>query len=381
MLWLAGNALCRIHEYKRQLLNLLWCIHRYHQLKAMGPVQAASEVPRMVLFAGKAAPAYHLAKRIIRLIHCVANVVNHDPDVGDALKVVFLPNYNVSVAEIIIPAAELSQQISCAGMEASGTGNMKQAMNGALIIGTLDGANVEIGEEAGWEHLFLFGARASEVPALREEAQARVAAAKAAAAGGKAAAGSAAVAATTTASPAVASAAASAAGTASAAPEGDLVGANALSEAEMAEGVSAFEAVLAALRAGEFGSPDLHADVLRSVRPENDYYLMRQDWPSYCISQQRVQDAYADEAAWTRSSIMMSAGCGKFSSDRTIRQYCDEMWGISPLRRPDPTMGRAIDIDPSVDSALSPEDRDLVLAGIAGGKTSAEAMEGVVPTI
>jgi len=298
----------------------------------MSPADKAMQVPRVVMFSGKAAPGYHLAKRIIKLVHCVATVVNSDPDIDDELKVVFLPNYNVSLAELIIPAADLSQQISCAGMEASGTGNMKQAMNGALIIGTLDGANVEIGEECGWSNLFLFGARASEVPALRDDLRFG----------------------TKTAASSRDDADAAAAATPE---EGDLVGATALSAAEMADGSAALERVLAAIRDGQFGDAEGFGEILNEVEPQHDYYLLRQDWPSYCVAQQRVQDVYADERQWTRMSIMSSAGCGKFSSDRTIKQYCEDMWGITPLRRPDPEAGRRAEIDPSVDEMLSPQER------------------------
>jgi glycogen phosphorylase len=358
----------RIHEYKRQLLNVLWCVHRYHSLKAMSRAERSREAPRVVMFAGKAAPGYYIAKRIIKLVHCVGDVVNNDPEIDGLLKVLFLPNYNVSLAEIIIPAADLSQQISCAGMEASGTGNMKQAMNGALIIGTLDGANVEIGEECGFENLFIFGARASEVSGLR----AAVHKVESDEVGDKE-------------EPVVSASATPGAGVRTPAPEGDLVGADALTAAEMAEGFAAFDAVVAAIAGGDFnplGGGD-HSDLLRTLDPVHDYYLVRQDFPSYCLAQARVQSIFLDKPTWTRMSIMTSAGCGKFSSDRTIQQYCSEMWGIKPLRRPDPMMASKtvmqdidaiaegvvsldrLGIDPMVDESMSPTEREMVAKSIA----------------
>ena len=159
----------RIHEYKRQLLNVLGIIHRYDQIKKMSPEQRKNLVPRVCVIGGKAAPGYEMAKRIIKLICAVGDKINNDKDVGDLLKLIFVPDYNVSTAEVLIPGTELSQHISTAGTEASGTSNMKFAMNGSLIIGTLDGANVEIADEIGRENIFIFGAEAHDVPRLREE--------------------------------------------------------------------------------------------------------------------------------------------------------------------------------------------------------------------
>ncbi|GLJ27105.1 hypothetical protein SUGI_0531540 [Cryptomeria japonica] len=159
----------RIHEYKRQLLNILGAIYRYKRLKEMSAEERKKVVPRTIMIGGKAFATYTQAKRIVKLVNDVGAVVNNDPAIGDLLKVVFIPNYNVSVAEILIPGSELSQHISTAGMEASGTSNMKFALNGCLIIGTLDGANVEIREEIGKDNFFLFGAEAHDVPKLRKE--------------------------------------------------------------------------------------------------------------------------------------------------------------------------------------------------------------------
>lgn len=159
----------RIHEYKRQFMNILYVIHRYLAIKKASPVEKVTKfLPRTIMFGGKAAPGYLNAKRIIKLINAVAAKVNNDADVGDLLKVVYLPNYNVSNAQIIIPASELSQHISTAGLEASGTSNMKFVMNGSLIIGTMDGANVEIAEEVGPSNMFIFGALVDQIDGLQD---------------------------------------------------------------------------------------------------------------------------------------------------------------------------------------------------------------------
>ena len=157
----------RLHEYKRQFMNALFLVYRYLEIKNSTPEARKNMVPRAVFIGGKAAPGYIVAKRIIKFINCISDVVNNDPEVGDLLKVVFLPNYNVSNAQVIIPAAELSQHISTAGTEASGTSNMKFCMNGCLIIGTMDGANVEIVEEVGENNIFIFGARVDDIETLR----------------------------------------------------------------------------------------------------------------------------------------------------------------------------------------------------------------------
>ena len=265
----------RIHEYKRQLLNLLSIIYRYKQIKSMTPEQKKQVVPRVCIIGGKAAPGYEMAKRIIKLVSAVGTKVNTDPDVGDLLKVVFIPDYNVSLAEVIIPGSELSQHISTAGTEASGTSNMKFAMNGSLIIGTMDGANVEIAEEIGNDNIFIFGALAHQVPGLRAERR-----------GFK--------------------------------PD------------------PRFEEVCNLIRSGWFGWPDYFMPVVDAITGDKggDYYLVANDFPSYLKAQEEVDRAYKDRKRWTRMSIMSTAGTGKFSSDRTIQEYAKDIWKVEPCPRP-----------------------------------------------
>jgi glycogen phosphorylase len=268
----------RIHEYKRQLMNILSVIARYQAIKTASPAERAAMVPRAVIFGGKAASAYRAAKKIVRLITAVAAVVNADPEVGDLLKVVFLPDYNVSLAETIIPAAELSQHISTAGTEASGTSNMKFAMNGSLIIGTMDGANIEIAEAAGAENLFIFGVDAEDVPRLRRE------------------------------------------------------------RAGFQDYDAAFLAACAAVKAGEFGDADYLAEIIDNVTDMskgNDWFLVANDAAGYAAAQGAADDVYRDQDEWTRRSIVMAASSGGFSSDRTIAQYASEIWGVVGTRRPE----------------------------------------------
>jgi starch phosphorylase len=259
----------RIHEYKRQLLNVLHVITQYHRI-----LDAPNEthVPRAAIFAGKAAPGYPMAKLIIRLINAVADVVNGEPAIGDRLKVVFLADYRVSLAENIFPAADLSEQISTAGTEASGTGNMKFALNGALTIGTMDGANIEIADEVGAENIFIFGLRADEVAARR--------------------------------------------------PRHDPWACY--------HGDAELHRVLDAIAGGAFSSrqPDLFQPIVRSLLEGGDPYLLLADYGSYVNCQRQVSRAYRDERTWARMSIANVAGMGRFSTDRTIRQYADEIWGV-----------------------------------------------------
>ncbi|CAI5513504.1 unnamed protein product [Closterium sp. Naga37s-1] len=264
----------RIHEYKRQLLNILGVVHRYKKMKEMSPEQRRAHfAPRAVIFGGKAFATYVQAKRIVKFVCDVAKTVNNDPDIGDLLKVVFVPDYNVSVAEVLIPASELSEHISTAGMEASGTSNMKFAMNGCLIIGTLDGANVEIREEVGEDNFFLFGARAEEIAGLRIQRA-----------------------------------------------EGKFVP------------DPRFEEVKAYVRSGVFGSYN-YDDLIGSLEGNEgygraDYFLVGYDFPAYIECQDKVDEAYRNQERWTRSSILNTAFSGKFSSDRTIRDYANEIWGL-----------------------------------------------------
>ena len=261
----------RIHEYKRQLLNCLHVIKLYQQL-VCNPEQKA--VPRTVIFAGKAAPSYWKAKRIIKLITSVAEVVNNDPRIGNKLRVAFLPNYNVSMAEIIMPGADLSEQISTAGTEASGTGNMKFSLSGALTIGTLDGANVEILEEVGEENIFIFGMTAQEA----EYEHIHI----------------------------------------SRPPQ------------MVCDENPVVAAVIDSLRDGSFshGDTEMFLPLVDSLMSPHDPYLLLRDFESYLDCQKKVDEAYWDQQQWTKMSILNVARMGKFSTDRTIRQYAEEIWGI-----------------------------------------------------
>ena len=264
----------RIHEYKRQLLNILETVARYNAIRANPTIDFA---PRVKIFAGKAAASYTQAKLIIKLAVDVARVVNSDPTLRGLLKVVFLPNYNVSLAETIIPAVDLSEQISTAGMEASGTGNMKMALNGALTIGTLDGANVELRDLVGEDHIFIFGLTASEVEAARAlgiDASARIAA-----------------------SPV-------------------------LREAldEIASGVFSND------DAGRYRG-------LVDTLTHHDYFMLCADFDAYWQTQIRIDQAWRDRKSWMRSSIINTANVGWFSSDRTIAEYAKDIWNapFTPL--------------------------------------------------
>jgi starch phosphorylase len=261
----------RIHEYKRQHLNVLHAVALYRHLKRGG--EAA---PRTIIFGGKAAPGYHTAKLIIKLIHGVAEVVNADRATNDRLRIAFLPDLNVKSAQRIYPAADLSEQISTAGMEASGTGNMKFAMNGALTIGTLDGANVEIREEVGAENFFLFGLTVAEVQQRKAEGY---------------------------------------------------------RPWEIFQQNAELHEALGLIAAGDFsrGDPTLFAPIVRSLL-ERDPFLLCADFQSYLECQRQVGQVYGNKREWTRMSIFNTARIGKFSSDRAIREYCENIWKVSPVK-------------------------------------------------
>ncbi len=263
----------RIHEYKRQHLNVLHVLTLYNRIKK-NPQREFT--PRTVIFAGKAAPGYYTAKLIIKLINSVAELVNNDPDVGDRLKVVFLPNFNVKNAHAIYPAADLSEQISTAGKEASGTGNMKFSMNGALTIGTLDGANIEIRESVGVENFFLFGLTADEVAAMKSEGY----------------------------------------------DPGRFIQSN----EELREVLELIDSGL--LRNAE--AMQFRA-ILDSLMYRDEYMLMA-DYASYVECQEQVSEVYRDQEGWTKMSILNVARIGRFSSDRSIREYAAKIWNVKPVK-------------------------------------------------
>lgn len=263
----------RIHEYKRQHLAVLHIIGLYNRLKRDPSLNL---VPRTFIFGGKAAPGYFMAKLIIKLINSVAEVVNKDPDVRGRLKVVFLPNFNVSLGQRVYPAADLSEQISTAGKEASGTGNMKFAMNGALTIGTLDGANIEIREEAGPENFFLFGLTAEEVYHLKN---------------------------------------------------------NGYHPYEYYNNNSELREVIDRISSGYFsrGDAELFKPIVDSLL-HHDPFLVLADYHAYSDCQKQVAIAYQNQEKWTKMSILNSARMGKFSSDRSIKEYCEEIWDVKPVK-------------------------------------------------
>jgi starch phosphorylase len=263
----------RIHEYKRQLLNILHVLTLYNRIRE-NPDD--DWLPRVVIFAGKAAPSYTVAKWIIQLINNVARVINKDPLVGDRLKVVFIPNYSVSRAEILIPACDLSEQISTAGMEASGTGNMKFALNGAVTIGTLDGANIEIQEEVGSSNIFIFGLSAEEVSTTRSQGYRPL---------------------------------------------------------EIVRHNKELGAVLHQISNGFFCPNDLHRfkPLVDRLLDEGEHFLVLADYEAYVEAQQQVDQAYRDRDGWVRKAILNTANMGKFSSDRAIQNYADEIWKMSPI--------------------------------------------------
>jgi starch phosphorylase len=262
----------RIHEYKRQLLNTLHVIHLYNRVKRG---EVADWTPRCVIIGGKAAPGYAMAKRIVKLINNVAWVVNSDPDIRDLIRVVFIPNYRVSAMEIICPGTDLSEQISTAGKEASGTGNMKFMMNGAITIGTLDGANIEILEEVGEDNFFLFGLNAHQVAETRRAYRPR-----------------------------------------------EIIAAD-----------EELNAVLQLLKSGHFNQfeKNLFDPIIDAIISPHDPWLTAADFRSFVDTQKRVAEAYRDRERWTRMSILNTANSGKFSTDRTMVDYNSEIWRLSPV--------------------------------------------------
>jgi starch phosphorylase len=263
----------RIHEYKRQLLNVMHIITLYNRIKANPNIEV---MPRTFIFGGKAAPGYFMAKMFIKLINSVADMVNHDPDVRGRLKVIFLANYNVSLGELVYTAAELSEQISTAGKEASGTGNMKFALNGALTIGTLDGANVEIRQEVGAENFFLFGLTAQEVMMTK---------------------------------------------------------AHGYHPWHYYDNNEELRNVVDSIASGYFypRDPSLFKSIVDSLMHQDEYMLLA-DYQFYIDCQEQVSQAYRDQDNWTRMSILNVARMGKFSSDRTIWQYAKEIWNVHPVK-------------------------------------------------
>jgi len=263
----------RIHEYKRQLLNLLYVVHRYNRIRDN---PQANIVPRTVIFAGKSAPGYAMAKAIIKLINNVARTINADATVRDKLRVAFLPDYDVSLAQKIMPAADLSEQISTAGMEASGTGNMKLALNGALTIGTLDGANIEIRDHAGAENVFIFGLSAEQVAAKRAAGYV---------------------------------------------PRREIAGNPQL------------QRTLDLIDSGFFSPsrPDDAKPVIQRLLGDGEPYLVLADFEAYAAAQDRVDELYRDPDAWSHKAVLNCLSMGYFSSDRSIREYAERIWAVKPV--------------------------------------------------
>jgi starch phosphorylase len=264
----------RVHEYKRQLMNVLHAVTRYNRIKAEPD---ADWVPRVNIFAGKAASAYYMAKHIIHLINDVAKVINNDPQIGDKLKVVFIPNYSVSLAQMIIPAADLSEQISLAGTEASGTSNMKFALNGALTIGMLDGANVEMLEHIGAENFFIFGNTAEEVEALRRQGY---------------------------------------------------------NPRDYYEKDEELHRVLTPIGSGVFSpdEPESYRDLVDSLIGFGDHYQVLADYRSYVDCQDKVDELYDRKEEWTVKTMLNIANMGYFSSDRAVQEYAINIWHTNKVR-------------------------------------------------
>ncbi|KAL0564837.1 Non-essential glycogen phosphorylase [Marasmius crinis-equi] len=267
----------RLHEYKRQTLNILGVIHRYLNLKKMSAAEKKKVNPRVVFFAGKAAPGYYIAKLTIRLIVNVARVINADPETKDLLSLYFLPDYSVSLAEVLIPASDISQHISTAGTEASGTSNMKFCLNGGLLVGTVDGANIEIAEEVGESNVFFFGHLAPAVEDLRYQ--------------------------------------------------------HVYHPVPIEEKCPALANVLNQVSGGLFGDGGAYEPLLNTIR-QGDYYLLSDDFDSYMAALDLVDEAYKDRDEWIKKSIKTTAKMGKFSSDRAINEYAESYWNLESAKVP-----------------------------------------------
>lgn len=256
-------------------MNILGVIYRYQLLKLKTRTELLQEVPRVVIFSGKSAPGYYIAKLVIKLINSVAEVVNNDKEINNLLKVVFIPNYSVSLAEILIPSSDISEHISTAGTEASGTSNMKFVLSGGLIIGTEDGANIEIGEEIGDDNIFFFGEVAKNVEEIRHQQR-----------------------------------------------------------YHPAEMDSKLKIVVDSISMGKFGDAKVFEPLLATLTVGGDFYLISRDFTPYIETQRDVDLAYADKIGWVKKSIMACAGMGKFSSDRSIEEYAKRIWGLKPCPVP-----------------------------------------------
>ena len=269
----------RIHEYKRQLLFCFYILHRYKKIKKLPKYEQKTVLPRVFFLGGKSAPAYSIAKDIIKLSHSIANLINNDMETNKLIKFIFLPNYTVSLAEKVIPASDISEHISTAGHEASGTSNMKFAMNGGLIIGTMDGANIEIAEEVGPENMFIFGKTVKEIEGSRERMK------------------------------------------------------NTDYEAYFPESL---RNLIHEIRKGLLGDPNVFHNLLNSFTNRNDYYLLGTDWDDYVRAQEEVDKIYRNEREWLKRCIHCSTHMGKFSTDRTISEYASKIWEIEPVDIPEP---------------------------------------------
>lgn len=264
----------RIHEYKRQLLFILFIMHRYLHLKKANKNERQDAVPRAFILAGKAAPGYYIAKKIIKLAYAVSDLVNGDAELNQYIRFVFLPNYSVSMAELIVPAADVTEQISLAGTEASGTSNMKFALNGGLIVGTMDGANIEIAQEVGEENLFIFGSRFEQVEPAK----------------------------------------------------------NRMRNSNYEEYFPAeLQEVIHEIRSGLIGDPNEFHEVLNSFTNKNDWYLLGTDWTDYLRAQADVDKTWRNQREWLKKSILTAVNSSKFSSDRSVAEYAENIWGVSPI--------------------------------------------------